>query len=127
MNDTSLGDYIASRRRALRLTQAEISERLMSYGVDRSASAIANWETGKQVIPIEILPALAGALEEKSVVKLYALAGVLANLPGADTASFLGALIGRTKSVVITADGTFSHQRARWSGYRILRSFPALT
>lgn len=84
MNDTSLGDYIASRRRALRLTQAEISERLMSYGVDRSASAIANWETGKQVIPIEILPALAGALEEKSVVKLYAFAGVLANLPGAD-------------------------------------------
>lgn len=84
MNGPTLGDYIASRRRALRLTQAEISERLQSYGVDRSASAIANWETGKQAIPIEILPALANALEEQSVVQLYALAGVLANLPGSE-------------------------------------------
>lgn len=92
MNEAQLGDYIAARRRALRLTQAEISERLQSYGVERSASAIANWETGKQSIPIEILPALANALEEQSVVQLYALAGVLANLPGAEIVRLLDRL-----------------------------------
>lgn len=91
MNGTTLGDYIATRRRALRLTQQEISERLRGYGVERSASAIANWETDKQSIPVEILPALANSLEI-SIVLLYAKAGILANLPGAEVVKLMDKL-----------------------------------
>ena len=91
MNEITLGDYIANRRRALRLTQQEISERLHGYGVERSASAIANWETGKQSVPVEILPALANSLEI-SIVLLYAKAGILANLPGAEVVKLMDKL-----------------------------------
>lgn len=91
MNKITLGDYIANRRRALRLTQQEISERLHSHGIDRSASAIANWETGKQSVPVDILPALASALEI-SIVLLYAKAGILANLPGAEVVKLMDKL-----------------------------------
>lgn len=76
------GAYIAARRMKLRLTQEELSERLKGYGVDRAASTLANWEADRGSIPIEIIPALAKALEEPSPVTLYELTRVLENIPG---------------------------------------------
>lgn len=78
---SAIGDYIAKRRKQLRLTQAEVSDRLMQNGAERGASSIAGWETGRQMPPIEIYPALATALEEQSVVKLYVIAGLFTDLP----------------------------------------------
>jgi len=77
-----LGNYIAVRRKDLRLTQEEVAERMRSHGVDRAATTLANWEAGRQVIPLEVIPALAEALEEKSPAKLYDYAGILAGIPG---------------------------------------------
>lgn len=77
-----LGNYIAARRKDLRLTQEEVAERMRSHGVDRAATTLANWEAGRQVIPLEIIPALAEALEEKSPAKLYDYAGILSGIPG---------------------------------------------
>ncbi len=76
-----IGDYIARRRRTLRLTQTEVSERLSQYGVNRTSSTVAGWETDKQDPPVDILPALAKALEEPSVVQLYVAAGLFTSLP----------------------------------------------
>lgn len=76
-----IGDYIAQRRKQLRLTQNEVSERLMANGAERATSSIAGWETGRQAPPIEIYPALAAALEEPSVLKLYVIAGLFKDLP----------------------------------------------
>jgi len=87
----TLGEYIADQRRHLRLTQQEISERLQSYGVNRTSSAVATWETGKQSIPVDILPALAQALEV-SVVQLYIKAGLLDGLPGAEVVKLMDKL-----------------------------------
>lgn len=87
----SLGSYISARRNTLRLTQEEVSERLRSYGIERTAPTIAKWETDKQPVPIELIPALAKALED-SPVRLYELAGVLAELPQAEILKLLDGL-----------------------------------
>lgn len=84
-----LNEYITKKRKTLRLTQEEVAERLREYGVDRATPTLANWETGRQPIPIEVLPALAAALEETSPVQLYELAGILSNLPGAEIVKLL--------------------------------------
>lgn len=81
---TELGKYIRQRRRALDLTQKELGERLERTGSKRSEFAISNWETGRQIPPIDIIPALARALEEQSIVKMLDLAGILDNLPEPD-------------------------------------------
>lgn len=85
-----LGVYIRKRRRALDMTQKELSERLKGMGVDRSPFAISNWETGRQVVPLDLLPAIAQALEEPSAFHLYDLLGVIDNLPGSQIVRALG-------------------------------------
>jgi transcriptional regulator with XRE-family HTH domain len=84
----TLGQYIAARRRTLRLKQEEVTERLREYGVDRATSTLANWEADRQSVPVDLLPALAGALEV-SVVMLYERAGILAHLPGSEIVKLL--------------------------------------
>lgn len=93
----ALGDYIANRRKQLRLTQQEVADRLESYGVARTASAIATWETGKQSVPLEIIPELAKALET-SLVDLYSAAGVLDDLPGARIIKIMDKLSDRSRA-----------------------------
>lgn len=87
MND--LGTYIAKRRNDLRLTQKEVVERMRKRGVMRDATTLANWEAGRQIVPLEILPILAEALEEKSPAKLYDYAGILASIPGSSIVRLL--------------------------------------
>lgn len=77
-----LGTYIANRRNELRLTQKEVVERMRQHGVARDATTLANWEAGRQIIPLEVLPVLAEALEENSPAKLYDYAGILSGIPG---------------------------------------------
>ena len=87
MNDQNgLGRYIAESRNKLHLTQKEAAER-----VNRAESTIANWETGHQKVPPEMFPALAQALG-MSLVKLYELAGMLAELPGSEIIKLLDGL-----------------------------------
>lgn len=59
------------------MTQKQLSERLQSVGIDRSPFSVSNWETGRQNIPLDLIPAIATALEEKSLAKMYDLAGVV--------------------------------------------------
>jgi transcriptional regulator with XRE-family HTH domain len=87
----TLSEYIASRRNELRLEQKEVSERLKRLGVDRAPTTVANWESGRQVVPLELIPALARALEE-SPVTLYDYAGLLSELPGSEIIKLLDGL-----------------------------------
>ncbi len=87
MNDQgNLGRYIAESRNKLRLTQKEVAEK-----VNRAESTVANWESGHQKVPPDMLPALAKALQI-STVRLYELAGVLAELPGSEIVKLLDGL-----------------------------------
>lgn len=86
-----LGKYVANRRAKLRLTQEEVVERLRQLGIDRASSTLANWEAGRQSIPIEYIPQLAKALED-STVNLYDNAGVLDKLPGGEIIKLLDGL-----------------------------------
>lgn len=74
---TQLGKYIRQRRRSLDMTQKQLGERLNAMGVKRSEFAISNWETGRQPVPIDLIPAIAAALEEVSLAKWYDMAGVV--------------------------------------------------
>lgn len=76
---TDLGDYIQKRRKKLGLKQQELAER-----VNRSKSLISEWETGNQEVPMELIEPLAKALEEKSPLTLFDLAGHLKDVPGLD-------------------------------------------
>ena len=91
MPGTTLGRYIAERRRTLRLEQKEVSERLGQAGMYRAPTTVANWESDRQTVPPELIPALAKALEV-SPVRLYELAGVLAELPGSEIIKLLDGL-----------------------------------
>lgn len=91
MQPNKLGKFVADRRASLRLTQEEVVERLRQHGVDRAATTLANWEAGRQPIPIDLLPELAKALEA-STVTLYEHAGVLANLPSSEIIKLLDGL-----------------------------------
>lgn len=91
MQANKLGKYVADRRTALRLTQEEVVERLRQHGVDRAATTLANWEAGRQPIPIEFIPELAKALED-STVRLYEYAGILDKLPGSEIIKLLDGL-----------------------------------
>ena len=80
---SKLGDYIRERRRQLnKMTQVELSTKLGDLGEGRKAGTIANWETGRNDVPVSIIPALARALEEPSPFHLYDLLGVIDNIPG---------------------------------------------
>jgi transcriptional regulator with XRE-family HTH domain len=79
---TALGKYIADRRKSLHLSQEDVAKRLESYGQYRAASTIANWETGRQKIPVELLEPLSKALDEHSPTPLFMLAGIFDNVPG---------------------------------------------
>lgn len=76
---TDLGDYIQQRRKKLGLKQYELAQR-----VNRSASLVSEWETGNQDVPMELIEPLAKALEEKSPIALYEMAGHLKDVPGLD-------------------------------------------
>lgn len=84
-----LGTYIAKRRKSLRLTQEEISQRLRNYKIERTAATVANWETGRQPVPMELIPAIAAALEEESPLVMFELAGILDQIPGGNIAKLL--------------------------------------
>lgn len=87
---SDLGDFIRKRRLELpgngpagKLTQKELGERLVQYGVKaRANTTVSDWEAGKNV-PLIVIPALAQALDV-SPIRLYALAGALNNVPSAD-------------------------------------------
>lgn len=79
---TTIGSYIAEKRRKLRLTQQDVADRLGSEGIQRKATTISSWENGNDPVPIELIPALARALEEPSPITMYELASVLENIPG---------------------------------------------
>lgn len=85
----TIGQYIKRRRKTLHLTQKELSERLKARGVDRDATTLASWESGRAIVPIEYIPQIADALEEESPNNLYDLAGVIENLKGADVVRLL--------------------------------------
>jgi transcriptional regulator with XRE-family HTH domain len=78
----TVGEYIADRRASLHLTQEDVAKRLGEYGQFRAASTIANWETGRQNPPIEVMASLAKALGDQSPSTLYMLAGIFDNVPG---------------------------------------------
>lgn len=82
MMTQALGKYIADRRASLHLTQEDVAKRLGEYGQYRAASTIANWETGRQKIPVQIIEPLAKALGEKSPSTLYMMVGMFDNVPG---------------------------------------------
>lgn len=81
---TDLGDYIQQRRKKLGLKQYELAQR-----VNRSASLVSEWETGNQDVPLDLIEPLATALEERSPLTLYELAGLLKDLPGRDIVKLL--------------------------------------
>ncbi|MBZ0279389.1 MAG: helix-turn-helix domain-containing protein [Anaerolineae bacterium] len=90
-DDMTLGDYIAWRRKALRLEQRELVERLKARGVDRAVTTLSGWEHNKQQVPIDFIPALAEALEV-SITTLYEHAGILRNIPGSEIVKLLDGL-----------------------------------
>lgn len=80
--DNQVGQFIASRRKMLHLTQEDIAHRLAELGIERKSNTIANWETGQYEVPRELFEAVAKALEMSSPAMLYELAGVLDQIPG---------------------------------------------
>lgn len=88
----TLGQYIAARRKALNMRQEDLSNKLKQLGAYRAPTTIANWEADRQIVPAEMLDALALALEEPSPVHLYDLAGILCKLPGRDIIKILDRL-----------------------------------
>jgi hypothetical protein len=82
------------------LTQQEVADRLTEQGFARKATTISGWENENDVVPIELIPPLAKALEETSPVTLYELAGVLAHIPGNEIVKLLnGATPGQLRAV----------------------------
>lgn len=81
---TDLGDYIQKRRKKLGIRQYELAQR-----INRSASLVSEWETGNQDVPLDLIEPLAAALEERSPLTLYELAGLLKDLPGRDIVKML--------------------------------------
>lgn len=79
-----IGDYIRRRRKTIGLTQDELARKL-----GRASSTISQWETESEPVPMDMLKAISDALEEPSPVKLYDLAGVLADLPAAELVRML--------------------------------------
>lgn len=90
-NEMTLGDYIASRRKALRLEQRELVARLKALGVDRAVTTLSGWEHNKQQVPVDFIPALAEALDV-SITTLYEYAGILENIPGREIVKLLDGL-----------------------------------
>lgn len=85
----TLGQYIVRKRKSVGMTQEDLAARLKQLNEYRAASTIANWETDKQAVPLELLAVLAQALNEPSPTKLYALAGILDKIPGGGIALML--------------------------------------
>lgn len=83
------GEYIKIRREALRLTQKDLSERLEQMGIDKAATTISSWEAGRGPVPVDVIPALAQALEEPSPLRFYELSGILDNIPGKEVVKLL--------------------------------------
>lgn len=109
---TDLGKYIRQRRRALDLTQKELGDRLSTMGVKRSAFAVSNWETGRQKPPIDVIPILAKALEEPSIVKILDLAGTLDNLPEPELIRLLAKASPTTRKQILKVAKTLMEDEA---------------
>lgn len=104
-----LAMFIAQRRSELNLTQAELSEKLNDQGFFRAAATIATWETGKQPIPLEVLPQLALALET-SLATLYKLAGAFRTLPGAEVLEIIEKLPEKERKRLIALIRVYAEQ-----------------
>lgn len=81
MSDNTIGRYLRTHRKQLRLTRPELVERLKSKGHEYSVSTIAWWEDGRTTPPLTdatFTSALAEALEV-SVGEMIAGMGVFFN------------------------------------------------
>ena len=78
----TLGSYIKDRRKALRMTQEDLADKLASLGVQRGASIISQWENDHSQPPFEVISKLADALEESSPNRLLSLGGYLESVKG---------------------------------------------
>ena len=74
---------LAHRRIQMRLTQQEVIDALHLHGIERSAATLSNWEAGRQPVAIELMPAIAAALNI-SLLDLYEVASLLKNLPSVE-------------------------------------------
>lgn len=70
--------YIKERLNAKRIQQKEFAEKL-----DRDPATINNWIKGRQPIPLDMIEVIANALEEKSPLPMYKMAGIFVNHPAA--------------------------------------------
>lgn len=80
-HDKAVGELVRRRREELRLTQKEVAERVTAHGYEIADSSVANWEKGRQHLPLEKMVAVAAALEMLSPLELYAAAGLLDAVP----------------------------------------------
>lgn len=72
--------YIAERLKTRRIQQVELAAKLK-----RDPATVNNWIKGRQPIPLDMLGAIAYAIEDKNPIKIFKLAGLFAGLPdGAD-------------------------------------------
>jgi transcriptional regulator with XRE-family HTH domain len=72
--------YIATQLERKRISQRELADKL-----GRDPSSVSNWIHGRQPIPLDMLDDIAAAIEERSPIKLYKMAGLFSKLPnGAD-------------------------------------------
>lgn len=75
-----LRTYIAERLKTRRIQQVELAAKLK-----RDPATVNNWIKGRQPIPLDMLGDIAYAIEERSPIKIFRLAGLFAGLPdGAD-------------------------------------------
>lgn len=72
--------YIATQLERKRISQRELADKL-----GRDPSSVSNWIHGRQPIPLDMLDDIADAIEERTPIKIYRLAGLFSRLPnGAD-------------------------------------------
>lgn len=78
----TFGAYLAKKRKAIGMTQEELSAALEHRGLGRAASTVSNWEADRQLPPPDAIKAIAEILNESSPAQLFSLAGLLDNIPG---------------------------------------------
>src|SRR5690348_1946058 len=88
---TTVGQYLAKKRKRIGLTQEDLSERIKKRGITKGVgvSAISEWENDDRPIPVELYGVLSEVLEMSSPVGLFEASGLLSDLPGADIVKML--------------------------------------
>ena len=71
-----LRQYIATK-----MEQRGITQKAVASKVDKDQSTVSNWLNGVYDIPLDELPNIAEAIQEKTPIKLYSIAGLFAALP----------------------------------------------